>query len=278
MAETQKQMISDLETKAQLIRGDIIRMLAEAGSGHPGGSLSSVEIVTALYFNVLRIKPEEPGWPDRDRFILSKGHAAPLLYAALAERGFIPREELLTLRKLGARLQGHPARGMVPGVEASTGSLGQGLSMGLGIALAGRLDQRDYRVYVLLGDGECQEGQVWEAAMAAAHYRTGNLTAILDYNGLQIDGPIKEVMSPLPFPDKWRSFGWAVREVDGHDFQDLLAAFDWAAGIKDRPSMIIANTVKGKGVSYMENEVGWHGKAPDKEQAAQALEEIGADR
>ncbi len=278
MAETQKQMISDLETKAQLIRGDIIRMLAEAGSGHPGGSLSSVEIVTALYFNVLRIKPEEPGWPDRDRFILSKGHAAPLLYAALAERGFIPREELLTLRKLGARLQGHPARGMVPGVEASTGSLGQGLSMGLGIALAGRLDQRDYRVYVLLGDGECQEGQVWEAAMAAAHYRTGNLTAILDYNGLQIDGSIKEVMSPLPFPDKWRSFGWAVREVDGHDFQDLLAAFDWAAGIKDRPSMIIANTVKGKGVSYMENEVGWHGKAPDKEQAAQALEEIGAGR
>ncbi|MEG3068989.1 MAG: transketolase [Syntrophaceticus schinkii] len=271
-------MVRDLETKARLIRENIIRMLAEAGSGHPGGSLSSVEIVTALYFNVLNLKPEEPGWPDRDRFILSKGHAAPLLYAALAERGFFPREELLTLRKLGTRLQGHPARGMVPGVEASTGSLGQGLSMGLGIALAGRLEQRDYCVYVLLGDGECQEGQVWEAAMAAAHYRTGNLTAILDYNGLQIDGPIKEVMSPLPFPDKWRSFGWAVQEVDGHDFQDLLAAFDWAAGIKDRPSMIIANTVKGKGVSYMENEVGWHGKAPDKEQAAQALEEIGAGR
>ena len=275
MAENQKQVIRDLETNAQLIRGDIIRMLAEAGSGHPGGSLSSVEIVTTLYFHVLRLKAEEPGWPDRDRFILSKGHAAPLLYAALSARGFFPREELLTLRKLGTRLQGHPARGMVPGVEASTGSLGQGLSMGLGIALAGMLDQRDYRVYVLLGDGECQEGQVWEAAMAAAHYRTGNLTAILDYNGLQIDGPIKEVMSPLPFPDKWRSFGWAVREVDGHDFQDLLAAFDWAAGIKDGPSMIIANTIKGKGVSFMENEVGWHGKAPDSKQAAQALEEIG---
>ncbi len=275
MAENQKQVIRDLETKAQLIRGDIIRMLAEAGSGHPGGSLSSVEIVTTLYFHVMRLKSEDPGWPDRDRFILSKGHAAPLLYAALSARGFFPREELLTLRKLGTRLQGHPARGMVPGVEASTGSLGQGLSMGLGIALAGMLDQRDYRVYVLLGDGECQEGQVWEAAMAAAHYRTGNLTAILDYNGLQIDGPIKEVMSPLPFPNKWRSFGWAVREVDGHDFQDLLAAFDWAAGIKDGPSMIIANTVKGKGVSFMENEVGWHGKAPDSKQAAQALEEIG---
>lgn len=278
MAENQKQVINYLETKARLIRGDIIRMLAEAGSGHPGGSLSSVEIVTTLYFHVLRIKPDEPGWPDRDRFILSKGHAAPLLYAALAERGFFPREELLTLRKLGTRLQGHPAQGMVPGVEASTGSLGQGLSMGLGMALAGRLDQRDYRVYVLLGDGECQEGQVWEAAMAAAHYSTGNLTAILDFNGLQIDGPIKEVMSPLPFPDKWRSFGWAVREVDGHNFYDLLEAFDWAAGIENQPSIIIAKTVKGKGVSFMENKVGWHGKAPDVKQAAQALEEIGEGR
>lgn len=275
MAENQ-QMIKDLETKAQLIRGDIIRMLAEAGSGHPGGSLSSVEIVTTLYFHVLRLKPDNPEWPDRDRFILSKGHAAPLLYAVLAERGFFPKEELLTLRKLGTRLQGHPARGMVPGVEASTGSLGQGLSMGLGTALAGRLDQRDYRVYVLLGDGESQEGQVWEAAMAAAHYKAGNLTAVLDYNGLQIDGPIKEVMSPLPLPEKWNSFGWAVREVDGHDFRDLLDAFDWAAGIGDRPSMIIANTVKGKGVSFMENNVGWHGKAPDSKQAAQALDEIGA--
>lgn len=276
MAENEKQVIRDLESKARLIRGDIVRMLAEAGSGHPGGSLSSVEVVTTLYFHILRLKPEDPGWPDRDRFILSKGHAAPLLYAALAERGFFPREELLTLRKLGTRLQGHPAYGMLPGVEASTGSLGQGLSMGLGIALAGRLDQRDYRVYVLLGDGECQEGQIWEAAMAAAHYRTGNLTAVLDFNGLQVDGAIKEVMSPLPFPDKWLSFGWAVREVDGHSFQDLIDAFDWAAGIEDRPSVIIADTVKGKGVSFMENKVGWHGKAPDAEQTAQALKEIGA--
>ena len=198
-----------------------------------------------------------------------------LLYAALAERGFFPVDELLTLRKLGSRLQGHPAWGMLPGVEASTGSLGQGLSIGLGMALAGKLDQRDYRVYVLLGDGESQEGQVWEAAMAAAHYRAGNLTAILDYNGLQIDGPIEKVMSPLPLPDKWRAFGWEVREVDGHDFRELLTAFDWAKGVNDKPSMIIAHTIKGKGVSFMEGMVDWHGKAPDKKLADQALEEIG---
>jgi transketolase len=249
-------------------------MLAEAGSGHPGGSLSGVEIVTALFFHVLRLRPEEPEWPERDRFILSKGHAAPLLYAALAERGFFPREELLTLRKLGSRLQGHPVRNKAPGVEASTGSLGQGLSVGLGIALAGRLDRRDYRVYVLLGDGESEEGQVWEAAMAAAHYRAGNLTAILDFNGLQIDGRIQEVMSPLPLPDKWEAFGWAVREVDGHDFRELLEAFEWAKGVHDRPSMIIARTVKGKGVSFMEDVADWHGKAPSREQAEQALGEL----
>lgn len=276
MAEPQEEQIRDLEAKAQTIRRDIVTMLAAAGSGHPGGSLSSVEIVTALYFHVMRLKPEEPLWQDRDRFILSKGHAAPLLYAVLAERGFFPVDELQTLRKLGSRLQGHPAWGMVPGVEASTGSLGQGLSIGLGIALAGRLDQRDYRVYVLLGDGENQEGQVWEAAMAAAHYRAGNLTAILDYNGLQIDGPVEKVMSPLPLPDKWRAFGWEVREVDGHDFHDLLKAYEWAKGINDKPSIIIAHTIKGKGVSYMEGMVDWHGKAPDKKLADQALEEIGA--
>ncbi|MDR9757075.1 MAG: transketolase [Thermacetogeniaceae bacterium] len=277
MTEPQEELIRELEAKAKTIRKDIISMLAEAGSGHPGGSLSSVEIVTTLYFNVLRLRPEEPLWQDRDRFVLSKGHAAPLLYAALAERGFFPVDELLTLRKLGSRLQGHPAWGMLPGVEASTGSLGQGLSIGLGMALAGRLDQRDYRVYVLLGDGESQEGQVWEAAMAAAHYRAGNLTAILDYNGLQIDGPIEKVMSPLPLPDKWRAFGWEVREVDGHDFRDLLTAFDWVQRVNDKPSMIIAHTIKGKGVSFMEGMVDWHGKAPDKKLAGQALEEIGAE-
>lgn len=275
MAEADKQVIRDLEAKAQLIRRDIIKMLAEAGSGHPGGSLSSVEIVTALFFQEMRLKPEDPEWPERDRFILSKGHAAPLLYAALAERGFFPREELLTLRKLGTRLQGHPAKGQLPGVEASTGSLGQGLSMGLGTALAAKLDQRDYRVYVLLGDGECEEGQVWEAAMAAAHYQADNLTAVLDYNGLQIDGAIDQVMSPLPFPEKWQAFGWAVRQVDGHDISELIDAFNWARGVKGQPSMIIAKTVKGKGVSFMEGVAGWHGKAPDAKQAAQALDEIG---
>lgn len=275
MAEADKQVIRDLEAKAQLIRRDIIKMLAEAGSGHPGGSLSSVEIVTALFFQEMRLKPEDPEWPERDRFILSKGHAAPLLYAALAERGFFPREELLTLRKLGTRLQGHPAKGQLPGVEASTGSLGQGLSMGLGTALAAKLDQRDYRVYVLLGDGECEEGQVWEAAMAAAHYQADNLTAVLDYNGLQIDGAIDQVMSPLPFPEKWQAFGWAVRQVDGHDISELIDAFNWARGVKGQPSMIIAKTIKGKGVSFMEGVAGWHGKAPDAKQAAQALDEIG---
>ncbi len=274
MAAAQEELLRHLEEKARRIRIDIIRMLAEAGSGHPGGSLSGVEIVTALFFHVLRLRPEEPEWPERDRFILSKGHAAPLLYAALAERGFFPREELLTLRKLGSRLQGHPVRNKAPGVEASTGSLGQGLSVGLGIALAGRLDRRDYRVYVLLGDGESEEGQVWEAAMAAAHYRAGNLTAILDFNGLQIDGRIQEVMSPLPLPDKWEAFGWAVREVDGHDFRELLEAFEWAKGVHDRPSMIIARTVKGKGVSFMEDVADWHGKAPSREQAEQALGEL----
>lgn len=269
-------LLQELENKARSIRAEIIEMLAEAGSGHPGGSLSAVEIVTALYFHVMRIRPEEPDWPERDRFVLSKGHAAPLLYAALAEKGFFPKDELLTLRKLGSRLQGHPAYGKLPGVEASTGSLGQGLSIGLGMALAGKIDKRSYRVYVLLGDGESEEGQIWEAAMAAAHYRADNLTAILDYNGLQIDGPIADVLSPLPFPEKWRSFGWEVRDVDGHDFEELLDAFEWAKGVRGRPSVIIAKTVKGKGVSFMENAVDWHGKAPSKEQAEQAIAEIQA--
>ncbi|HHW41054.1 MAG TPA: transketolase [Syntrophomonadaceae bacterium] len=276
MSSSQEELLQELGKKARVIRSDIIRMVAEAGSGHPGGSLSAVEIVTTLYFHVMRIRPEEPDWPDRDRFVLSKGHAAPLLYAVLAERGYFPAEELLTLRKLGSRLQGHPAFGKLPGVEASTGSLGQGLSISLGIALAGKIDRRDYRVYALLGDGENEEGQVWEAAMAAAHYGVDNLTAVLDYNGLQIDGPVADVLSPLPLPEKWRSFGWEVREVDGHSFEELLAAFEWAKEVHGRPSMIIAKTVKGKGVSFMENAVDWHGKAPDREQAAKALAELEA--
>lgn len=274
MVDVVDELIGELCRRAREIRCDLLRMLAAAGSGHSGGSMSAVEIVTALYWHVLRIRPEDPAWPDRDRFLLSKGHAAPVLYAALAERGYFPVEELLTLRKLGSRLQGHPDLRKVPGVEASTGSLGQGLSVGLGMALAGRLDRRSYRVYVLLGDGECEEGQVWEAAMAAAHYHAGNMTAIIDNNGLQIDGPVAEVLSPLPLVEKWRAFGWAVTEVDGHDLAALLQAFDWAAGIKDRPTAIVAHTVKGKGVSYMENQVDWHGKAPSQDQAASALEEL----
>ncbi|MGI6649185.1 MAG: transketolase [Bacillota bacterium] len=272
--EQQSVNLDFLREKARLIRRHIIRMIGEAGSGHPGGSLSAADLVTALYFQELRLAPENPAWPERDRFILSKGHAAPVLYAALAERGFFPVEELLTLRKLGARLQGHPDLRKVPGVEMSTGSLGQGLSAANGLALAGRLDQRNYRVYVLIGDGESEEGQIWEAAMLAAHYRLDNLVAILDYNGLQIDGPVKEVMCPEPVAGRWQAFGWAVQEIDGHDFLQILGAFEQARRTKGQPSLIVAHTIKGKGVSFMENQVGWHGTAPNQEQVAQALAEL----
>ncbi|MHB8945465.1 MAG: transketolase [Bacillota bacterium] len=264
--------------KARDIRRHIIEMIAAAKSGHPGGSLSATDILSALYFRVMRIDPARPDWPDRDRFVLSKGHGAPALYATLAERGYFPVEELKTLRRLHSRLQGHPDMRKTPGVEASTGSLGQGLSMANGMALAGRLDGRDWRVYVLLGDGECEEGQVWEAAMAASHYRLDSVTAFLDYNGLQIDGPIEKVMSPNPLPEKWRAFGWHVVEIDGHDFTQILGAVEEAKKTKGRPTMIVARTVKGKGVSFMENEADWHGKAPSPEQAEQAeqaLDQLG---
>ncbi len=270
--------IARLEDKARQIRAHIIKMTAAAGSGHPGGSLSAADIVTALYFHLLRVDPQNPAWPDRDRFILSKGHAAPLLYAALAERGFFPVEELLTLRRLGSRLQGHPDMKSLPGVEVSTGSLGQGLSAGNGMALAAKLDGRDYRVFVLLGDGEIQEGMVWEAAMAAAHYRLDNVTAFLDHNGLQIDGPITEVMSPEPVADKWRAFGWDVQEIDGHDIGQIIKAVEAARQVKGKPQMIIAQTCKGKGVSFMENQVDWHGTAPKPEQAEKALAELRCER
>ena len=263
-----------LAQKAQRIRQHIVRMIGEAGSGHPGGSLSAADLVTSLFFQELRLDPAHPDWPARDRFILSKGHAAPVLYAALAERGFFPVEELLTLRKIGARLQGHPDCRKVPGVEMSTGSLGQGLSVANGLALAGRLDRSNYRVYVLLGDGECEEGQIWEAAMLAAHYGLDNLVALLDYNGLQIDGPIQEVLSPDPLADRWRAFGWAVQEIDGHDFKQIIPALNQARETKGQPSIIIARTVKGKGVSFMEHQVGWHGTAPNQEQVVQALAEL----
>ncbi|MDN5347762.1 MAG: transketolase [Clostridia bacterium] len=266
--------MSMLQEKARLIRQDIVRMIGAAGSGHPGGSLSGVEIVTALYFHVLRHDPRRPDWPERDRFILSKGHAAPLLYAALAESGYFPKEELWTLRRLGSRLQGHPDCKSLPGVEISTGSLGQGLAVANGLALAGRLDGRDYRVYVLLGDGELEEGMVWEAAMAAAHYNLDKVMAFVDHNHLQIDGRVEEVMSPEPVAEKFRSFGWHVIEIDGHDFRQILAAVEEARRTSGRPTVAVAETVKGKGVSFMENQVDWHGVAPKPEQVARALAEL----
>ncbi len=269
-----EELLNDLRSKARLLRKDIITMIGKAGSGHPGGSLSSVEIVTALYFHELKLDPTDPAWEVRDRFILSKGHAAPLLYAALANRGFFPREEIWGLRKLGSILQGHPDRKSTPGVEMSTGSLGQGLAVSNGMAIAGKLSAANWRVYVLLGDGEVQEGMVWEAAMASSHYKLDNLTAFLDYNGLQIDGPVDEVMSPSPLADKWKAFGWNVLTIDGHDFESILDALQKARETKGKPTMIIAKTVKGKGISFMENNADWHGRAPSAEQVKQALAEL----
>ena len=266
--------VPDLEQMAKQLRRHVITMIATAGSGHPGGSLSAADIVTALYFKVMRHDPKNLQWPDRDRFVLSKGHAAPILYAALAECGYFPVEELSTLRKLGSRLQGHTDRTLTPGVEMSAGSLGQGLSYGIGIALAGKLDKRDYHVYVLLGDGECEEGQVWEAAMFAPHFQMDNLTAIVDHNGIQLDGRCCDIMGIEPLADKWRAFNWHVIEVDGHNINQVLQALKKARDIKGRPTVIIANTVKGKGVSFMENNVDFHGKAPNPQQTEQALKEL----
>lgn len=265
---------SELKLTANTIRQNIIKMLIPAKSGHPGGSLSSADILATLYFQVMRINPREPDWPERDRFVLCKGHAAPVLYAALAEKGYFPKEELLGLRQTGRMLQGHPDMKKTPGVDMSTGSLGQGLSAANGMALAGRLDGKDYRVYALLGDGEMGEGQVWEAGMAAAHYKLDNLTAIIDYNGLQIDGRTNDVMSSTPLSAKWQAFGWHVIEVDGHDIEKLMAAFEEAKKVQGKPTMIIARTIKGKGVSFMENQAGWHGTAPNAEQSEQALKEL----
>lgn len=264
----------ELKRKANVIRQDIISMLVPAKSGHPGGSLSAADIVTTLYFQEMRINPQDPHWVDRDRFVLSKGHAAPVLYAALAEKGYFSKNELQGLRQTGRMLQGHPDMKRTPGVDMSTGSLGQGLSAANGMALAGKLEKKDYRVYVLLGDGEMAEGQIWEAAMAAAHYKLDNVTAILDFNGLQIDGTTDSVMSTAPLADKWRAFCWHVIEVDGHDIEALQKAFAEAKQVKGKPTILIAKTVKGKGVSFMEDQAGWHGNAPNAEQAEQALKEL----
>lgn len=263
--------IAALERRAIAVRRDILEMLTEAQSGHPGGSLSAVELVVALYFGgFLRYDATRPDWPERDRFILSKGHGVPVQYAVLAEAGFLPRTELRTLRKIDSRLQGHPVLGTAPGIEASTGSLGQGLSIGLGMALAARMDNRDVNVWVLLGDGECQEGQVWEAAMAAGHSRPGNLIAVVDYNKFQLDGAVADIIGIEPFADKWRAFGWVVRECNGHDLEEVVKAYDWAQS-QDGPACVIAHTVKGQGVTFMEHENKYHGVAPTQDELARAL-------
>ncbi|HIC92192.1 MAG TPA: transketolase [Syntrophaceae bacterium] len=269
--------VDQLEDIAKQVRRDTLVMLNRAGSGHTGGSLSSVEILTALFFSKMRHKPLDPLWDQRDRFVLSKGHAAPAFYAVLARCGYFPLEDLVSLRKLGSHLQGHPDCKFTPGVEVSTGSLGQGLSMANGISLALKLDGKPSRVYVLLGDGEVQEGQIWEAAMSAAHYKLDNLCAILDHNHLQIDGTVEEVMNIEPLSDKWRAFGWKVFNINGHDYAQILTAFDKAERTKGQPSIIIAETIKGKGVSFFENKVEYHGVAPTDEELERALRELEFD-
>ncbi|MGB2599987.1 MAG: transketolase [Candidatus Omnitrophota bacterium] len=262
-----------LKKKAIALRRDVLTMLTKAGSGHTGGSLSIVEILITLYYQRMNIDSKRPDRKDRDKFVLSKGHACPALYAVLADRGFFPREELWTLRELGSRLQGHPQLGL-PGVEISSGSLGQGLSVAVGLALANRLDNVNARVYCLMGDGETNEGQIWEAAMTAAHYNLDNLCGIVDFNKLQIDGFCCDVMDPGQYKEKWEHFGWHAIEADGHDFTELNKAFDECQKIKGKPQVIIAHTVKGKGVSFVENKVEWHGIAPKEEELKKALAEL----
>ncbi len=264
-----------LKEIARALRLDVLESTTRAASGHPSSSFSAVEIVTALYFGgVLRFDPTNPWWEERDRFIMSKGHAAPLLYAALARAGYFHQRELLRLREVNSPVQGHPVLRCMPGVEATTGSLGQGLSFGVGVALGARLRTHSYRIYVLLGDGECEAGQVWEAAMAAAHFKTDSLTAVLDYNKYQETGPISREMALEPLADKWRAFGWRVQEVDGHDIPALLRAFAAARQVEGQPSILIAHTVKGKGVSFVEADFTFHGRALTSEQAQRAREEI----
>jgi len=274
MSKYSPELILALQEKATEMRKDIVTMVGCAGCGHPGGSLSAADIVAALYFNVMKHDPKNPKWEGRDRFVLSKGHASPVLYAALANAGYFPREELKTFRSINSRLQGHPDRKKVPGVEFSTGSLGQGLSGANGMALAGKLDKKDYRVFCILGDGESQEGQVWEAAMSAAHFGLDNLIAFTDQNGLQIDGLTCDIMNVEPLADKWRAFNWNVIEIDGHDFSQILDATSDDAKVTGKPRMIVAKTIKGKGVSYMEGVCDWHGKAPSDEQVQKAICEL----
>ncbi len=300
MAQAPSASTEELQEIARRVRRNIVRMTHAAKSGHPGGSLSSVEILTALYFRVMRHDPQNPAWPDRDRFVMSKGHATPLMYSVLAEAGYVDPEDLLTFRQLGTKLQGHTVMGKPPGVEMSAGALGMGLSFSLGAALAGRLDKRDYHVYCLLSDGDSQEGQTWEAAMAAGHHNAANLTAIIDRNHIQNDGysdyqrydddgqspdrpggwvmednHTANIMNLEPFADKWRAFGWDTKRIKGHDFEAITAALQDAREDDEQPTAVICETTKGKGVSFMENNPDFHGKAPDDEQLAQALQELG---
>ena len=270
-----KHSLEELQTIAKRVRRAVVEMTGEANSGHPGGSLSQVEILVTLFFGgAMRHDPANPQWPDRDRFILSKGHGCPALYAVLAEAGYTPKDQLNTLRKLGSIYQGHPDKRFIPVLEASTGSLGQGLSIGMGMALAARLDGRPTRVYVVLGDGEIQEGQIWEASMFGAYHKVDNLVAIVDYNKIQLDGFVKDIMELEPLVPKWQSFGWHVIELDGHSFPALDAAFAEAQTVKGKPTVIIAHTIKGKGVSFMENNPKFHGVAPTKDEVAKALKEL----
>lgn len=266
-----------LRNIAKDIRIEIIKSLYESQSGHPGGSLSATDIVTVLYFNEMKVDPSNPKMPDRDKFVLSKGHAAPLLYAILAKKGYFPKEDLLTLRKFGSKLQGHPDMRKVVGVEMSTGSLGQGVSAAVGMALANKLDHNPGRIYTLLGDGEMQEGLVWEALMSASHFKLDNLTVIIDWNGIQIDGRNDDIMRITPLEEKLVSFGFGTVMIDGHDVDAIITALDQAKEHKSGPFAIIAKTIKGKGVSFMEDTSAWHGKAPDLDQAKQAVEELGGE-
>ena len=268
--------IKALSLHAANVRKMALEAVYSAGAGHPGGSLSAADILTYLYMEEMNVNPDEPKAADRDRFVLSKGHCSPALYGVLAERGFIPKEDIKTFRHADSYLQGHPDMKGVPGVDMSTGSLGQGISAACGMAKAAKLNGKDYRVYTMLGDGECEEGQVWEAAMFAAHYKLNNLIAFLDFNGLQIDGDITKVMNPTPFDKKFEAFGWNVIRINAHDFNLIEAAVKEAKSVEDKPTLILANSIKGKGVSFMENKTEWHGAAPNKEQYEQAISELDA--
>lgn len=273
--ETQQKQI--LQNTANAVRQGIVKAVYSAKSGHPGGSLSVADILVALYFTQMRVDPKNPNWEDRDRLVLSKGHCSPALYSTLAQKGYFEIEDLVTFRNIESKLQGHPDMNKVPGVDMTTGSLGQGLSCANGMALAAKLDQKDYRVYAVLGDGEIQEGQIWEAAMSASHYKLDNLCVIVDNNNLQIDGTVEAVMSPYPIDEKFRSFGFEVINIEGHSMEEIVDGFEKAKQVKGRPTAIIAKTIKGKGVSYMENQAGWHGKAPNQEEYVQAMQELGGE-